>query len=128
MGFRVEGISTPKGRLAPDNLKASYLLSAGYDGKQEKAFLRLYEPESQQIYLWYDNTGHMSYCISKLSQDELENNRDLINFPDYRGVREDQKFDAIAETSSGTAGRVESDTIRTTSTITVSYLECLTKL
>ena len=72
MGFRVEGISTPKGRLAPDNLKASYLLSAGYDGKQEKAFLRLYEPESQQVYLWYDNTGHMSYCISKLSQDELE--------------------------------------------------------
>ena len=99
MGFRVEGISTPKGRLAPDNLKASYLLSAGYDGKQEKAFLRLYEPESQQVYLWYDNTGHMSYCISKLSQDELENNRDLINFPDYRGVREDQKFDAIADVS-----------------------------
>lgn len=97
MGFRNEEAVTPKGRLAPKNLKASYLLSAGYDGKQEKAFLRLYEPESQQIYLWYDNTGHISYCISKLQQDELEQNRELQNFKDYRGVHEEQKYDAIID-------------------------------
>ena len=44
-----EEVTTPRGRLAPENLPSSYLLSAGYDGKQEKAFLRLYEPESQQV-------------------------------------------------------------------------------
>ena len=40
----------PKGRIAPDNLPTSYLLSAGYDGMEQKAYLRLYEPTSQQIY------------------------------------------------------------------------------
>jgi len=38
----------PKGRLASDNFPTSYLLSAGYDGEEQKAYLRLYEPVSQQ--------------------------------------------------------------------------------
>lgn len=98
MGFRPEyEQTTPKGRLAPSDLPTSYLLSAGYDGKLEKAFLRLYEPDSKQVYLWYDNTGHMSYCISKETPEELEKIKDLTRFPDYRGIKEEQRFDAMAD-------------------------------
>ena len=98
MGFRPEyEQTTPKGRIAPSDLPASYLLSAGYDGKLEKAFLRLYEPDSKQVYLWYDNTGHMSYCISKQTPEELEKIKDLTRFPDYRGIKEEQRFDAMAD-------------------------------
>ncbi|MCK4439216.1 hypothetical protein KAV47_09075, partial [Candidatus Bathyarchaeota archaeon] len=64
----------PKGRLAPDNLGRSYLLSASYDGDQRKAYMRLYEPETQQMYLWYDNTGHQPYLISKQTPEELKEN------------------------------------------------------
>jgi len=71
-------VTAPRGRLSPENLPPSYLLSAGYDGKQEKAFLRLYEPKSQQVYLWYDNTGHLSYCVSKESADTLRENDRLL--------------------------------------------------
>ncbi|UCD45393.1 MAG: DNA-directed DNA polymerase I [Candidatus Bathyarchaeota archaeon] len=98
VGFRVEEeVTVPKGRLAPEELPTSFLLSAGYDGKQEKAFLRLYEPESQQIYLWYDNTGHLSYCISKESPEELRGNDRLVSYPDFLTLEQVEKFDAIAD-------------------------------
>ncbi|MGD2201009.1 MAG: DNA-directed DNA polymerase I [Candidatus Bathyarchaeota archaeon] len=90
-------VSEPKGRLAPDNLSRSYLLSAGYDGKQEKAFLRLYEPESEQVYLWYDNTGHRSYAVSKESPEELRKNQRLMSYPDLLTLEEVDKFDALAD-------------------------------
>ena len=98
MGFRVdEEVSTPRGRLAPEQLPPSYLLSAGYDGKQEKAFLRLYEPESKQVFLWYDNTGHLSYCISKLTPDELGKNDRLLSYPDFLLLETEEKYDALAD-------------------------------
>jgi hypothetical protein len=92
-----EEVSTPKGRLAPDDLPTSFLLSAGYDGKQEKAFLRLYEPVSQQVYLWYDNTGHLSYCISKETPEELRKNDRLTSYPGFMTLEQVEKFDAIAD-------------------------------
>ena len=92
-----EEVSTPKGRLAPDDLPTSYLLSAGYDGKQEKAFLRLYEPVSQQVYLWYDNTGHLSYCISKETPEELRKNDRLTSYPGFMTLEQVERFDAIAD-------------------------------
>lgn len=92
-----DDISTPKGRIAPKNLSISYLLSAGYDGKAEKAFLRLYEPNSQQIFLWYDNTSHLSYCISKEKPEDLRKNEKLINYPDFLTLEKTRKFDSLVE-------------------------------
>ena len=98
VGAIVEGeVSEVRGRRAPENLPASYLLSAGYDGKAEKAFLRLYEPESRQVYLWYDNTGHLSYCISKESPGELGKIRRLMDYPDFRGFEQRKLYDSLAD-------------------------------
>ena len=69
-----EEIVGVRGRVAPENLGKSYLLSAGYDGAQKRAYVRLYEPNEQQIYLWYDNKNHLPYLISKKSEDELKEN------------------------------------------------------
>jgi len=102
MGFRVEEeAATPRGRTAPDDLSTSYLLSAGYDGKREKAFLRLYEPESQQVYLWYDNTGHLSYAVSKETPDELRKIERLVNYPGFLTLEQVEKFDALADEKIG---------------------------
>ena len=102
MGFRVEEeVATPRGRTAPDDLSTSYLLSAGYDGKREKAFLRLYEPESQQVYLWYDNTGHLSYAVSKETPDELRKIERLVNYPGFLTLEQVEKFDALADEKIG---------------------------
>ncbi|MCL4430465.1 MAG: hypothetical protein M1167_06905 [Chloroflexi bacterium] len=52
--------------IAPENLPPSYFVSASYDGRQKKAVIKLYEPQSGQIYFWYDNTGHKPYCLTNL--------------------------------------------------------------
>ncbi|MBM3291537.1 DNA-directed DNA polymerase I [Candidatus Bathyarchaeota archaeon] len=87
----------PKGRLAPEDLPTSYLLSAGYDGDEQKAYLRLYEPVSQQIYLWYDNSNHLPYCISKLPIDELEKNSKIIKHDGYFFMEQVLKYDALKD-------------------------------
>jgi DNA polymerase I len=57
--------------VAPDNLPPSYFVSASYDGRQKKAVIKLYEPISGQLYFWYDNTGHLPYLLTNLSEYEL---------------------------------------------------------
>jgi DNA polymerase I len=97
MGFAQEAVAAPRGRVAPDDLPTSYLLSAGYDGKREKAFLRLYEPVSRQVYLWYDNTGHLSYAVSKETPEELRKIERLVTYPDFLTMEQVEKFDALAD-------------------------------
>lgn len=87
----------PLGRLASRDLPPSILLSAGYDGKAEKAFLRLYEPTSQQIYIWYDDTGHLPYCISKKSPEELRKNEKLLSYPGLLTLEPIEKYDALTD-------------------------------
>jgi len=90
-----EEIVNVRGRLAPDNLDSSYLLSAGYDGQQRKAYVRLYEPVEQQIYLWYDNTGHLPYLISKKDATELEDNDRVVKHSGFKRFEETIKYDAL---------------------------------
>lgn len=47
------------------------LVSATYDGQKKAAVLKFYEPNSQKILLWTDNTGHKPYAYSKLEPEEL---------------------------------------------------------
>jgi DNA polymerase I len=85
----------PKSRQAPSNLGTAYLLSAGYDGDSQKAYLRLYEPESQQIYLWYDNTDHLPYLITKETPDEVRSNSRIVNHEGFLTCETVKKFDAL---------------------------------
>ncbi|MFP3951772.1 MAG: DNA-directed DNA polymerase I [Candidatus Bathyarchaeia archaeon] len=82
-------------RVAPDNLPTSYLLSADYDGEKEKAFLRLYEPREEKIYLWYDNTGHLPYLITKKTPEEVRQNRRISSHDGFLTCEVVDRFDAI---------------------------------
>jgi DNA polymerase, archaea type len=68
---------------APDTLPASYFVSATYDGRQRKAVVKLYEPESGNIYFWYDNTGHQPYCLTNLAPSDLERMPRVVNHPGF---------------------------------------------
>ena len=48
------------------------LVSATYESQKKLATLKFYEPISQNILLWNDNTGHKPYCYSKLNPGELK--------------------------------------------------------
>jgi len=56
----------------PKDLPPSYLVSVKYDGNKALASLKLYEPVSQKIYFWDDNTCHKPYCLTDLPLKEVE--------------------------------------------------------
>lgn len=83
--------------VAPEDLPLSYFVSAGYDGRSRKAFIKLYEPTSGQIYFWYDNTGHKPYCLTNLSQRELEKIERLMRHEGFDHLETAAKFDPLLD-------------------------------
>lgn len=81
--------------VAPENLPASYFISATYDGAQKKAVIKLYEPISGNTYAWYDNTGHKPYCLTNLMPDELERIPRLIQHEGLDHFEITERFDPL---------------------------------
>ena len=54
------------------SMPPSMLVSATYDNVTRSAVLKFYEPKSQKLILWNDETGHKPYCYSKLNPEELD--------------------------------------------------------
>ncbi|HDO41854.1 MAG TPA: hypothetical protein ENH03_03025, partial [Candidatus Bathyarchaeota archaeon] len=82
-------------RIIPENLPPSYFVSAGYDGRKGLAYLKLYEPVSQRIYFWYDNTGHKPYLLTNIPPEELEKLERVINHPGFDHFEVIEKYDAL---------------------------------
>nr|AHA34883.1 DNA polymerase B [uncultured crenarchaeote] len=49
-----------------------FLLSVDYDGKAGKALCKLYDPETGELHVLYDNTGHKSYFHVDLEPDQIQ--------------------------------------------------------
>ncbi len=58
--------------LSPKNLSPSYLIDVKYDGKKEKAYVKLFNPEDGKIYRWYDNTNHLPYLLTTMKKADVE--------------------------------------------------------
>jgi len=87
----------PSKPLTPKNLSPSHFVSATYDGKKGLACIKLYEPKSERIYLWYDTTGHMPYCLTNLSISELEKMERLISHPRLDHFETVKKYDPLQD-------------------------------
>jgi DNA polymerase I len=81
--------------LAPQNLGPSYFVSASYDGRQRKAVVKLYEPESGQLYFWYDNTGHKPYCLTNLKQEELQKFERITSHQGFDSFQAEERIDPL---------------------------------
>jgi len=84
--------------IAPENLPPSYLVSATYDGRQRKAVIKLYEPESGQMYFWYDNTGHKPYCLTNIPKQEMEKFERVKNHEGFDSFQTEKKIDPLNNT------------------------------
>ena len=65
-----------------DSLPPSMLVSATYDSTENLVVLKFYEPNTQKLLLWKDNTGHKPYCYATLEPEELgflEDRDDVLN-------------------------------------------------
>ncbi|MBS7605037.1 MAG: DNA-directed DNA polymerase I [Candidatus Bathyarchaeia archaeon] len=90
----VTGISEAA-NIAPDNLPPSYLVSVGYDGSRGVAYVKLFEPTSQRIYLWHDNTGHKPYLLTNIPVEELKKVDRIAQYPGLDHFEVVEKYDAL---------------------------------
>ena len=81
--------------VAPKELPTSYFVSATYDGRKASACIKLYEPESQKIYFWYDTTGHKPYCLTNLPPSELKKISRLTSHPGFDHFEPVEKYDPL---------------------------------
>lgn len=79
----------------PLELRNCYLLSVGYDGEKRSAYVKLYNPENQRIYVWYDDTGHRPYCLTDQPIDALKQNEALIKHPGLEHFTRISRYDGL---------------------------------
>ncbi|MCL1965612.1 MAG: DNA-directed DNA polymerase I [Candidatus Bathyarchaeota archaeon] len=82
--------------IAPLNLPPSYVVSAAYNGRQQKAIIKLYEPESGELYFWHDNRGHKPYCLTNLPKETVLQFDRVIKHNGYADCISEQRFDPLA--------------------------------
>ncbi len=77
------------------SIPTSLLVSAAYDSQKNIAVLKFYNPETQELKLWYDETGHKPYCFSKLNPEELDF---LSDRDDVENIKTVKKYDLLNDT------------------------------
>ena len=77
-----------------ESMPPSILVSATYEKRTKSAVLKFYDPESQRLFLWNDNTNHKPYCYSRLEPDELEF---LQEREDVLGIEQVKRHDLIKD-------------------------------
>lgn len=82
---------------APSDLPPSYFVSATYDGRRSAVCIKLYEPTSQRIFFWHDNTGHKPYLLTNLSPIELEKINQLTQHPGFDHFELMETFDPLQD-------------------------------
>ncbi|UCD73329.1 MAG: DNA-directed DNA polymerase I [Candidatus Bathyarchaeota archaeon] len=87
-------------RYEPEEIasfKEAILVGARYDGEKMVAALKFYDPEKEEIYLWRDHTGHLPYCFTRLSPDELRLNSNVIEHKGFEELESVTKFNALKD-------------------------------
>jgi len=74
------------------SIPTSLLVSAAYNSQKNMAVLKFYNPETQELKLWYDQTGHKPYCFSKLNPEELDF---LSDRDDVEKIETVKKYDLL---------------------------------
>ncbi len=87
-----------RGNAKDEEIIEGIILDIGYDGQEAKAYLWIYNPNTQQLLKWYDTSGHLPYLLSDLSKAEIE--RKYPNVLRHRGfaeLKEIKKFDLLRD-------------------------------
>src|SRR5881409_1813330 len=79
----------------PTSLGDSFFVGADYDRERRSVYIKLYEPQTQKIHFWYDNTGHLPYCFSKRTVQDLQKVAQLTSHPGFLRFENSNRYDAI---------------------------------
>ncbi|MEM3793908.1 MAG: 3'-5' exonuclease, partial [Candidatus Bathyarchaeia archaeon] len=70
-----------------------FLIGCSYDGKAGKAYLKLLNPETQEVKLVYDESGHKPYCYVKEAIEEVKG----LGLPGVVELTRERKYDLLRD-------------------------------
>ncbi|MEM3570621.1 MAG: DNA-directed DNA polymerase I [Candidatus Bathyarchaeia archaeon] len=80
-----------------NDVEEAYLIAVNYDGEKHSAYLKLYDPKNHKIYIWYDNTRHLPYCLSMESPENLTKNNSLTSHSGFHSIELVEKYDGLMD-------------------------------
>jgi len=82
--------------VVTSSVPPSIVLSVVYDGAEGKALVKLYDPLTDTVYYWYDNTGHKPYLITlKTPEEIIEKYPNVLRHPGFSHLAVEEKYDAL---------------------------------
>jgi DNA polymerase I len=70
-----------------------FLIGCSYDGRAGKAYLKLLNPETQEVKLVYDESGHKPYCYVKEPIEEVKR----LGLPGVVDLTREKKYDLLRD-------------------------------
>ncbi|MFX1318449.1 MAG: DNA polymerase domain-containing protein [Promethearchaeota archaeon] len=81
----------------PESGPPAVLINIDYQGNVGAAKLKLYDTTSGQIYEWLDNTGHLPYCLTDLSREDLSQQNDVVGHSGFLKFEEGSKYNLLRD-------------------------------
>jgi DNA polymerase I len=88
--FKIKGVIST-------SIPPSIALSVTYDGAEGKALVKLYDPSTDTVYYWYDNTGHRPYLLTDLPPEVIADKvPEVLKHPGFSHMEVVKKYDALS--------------------------------
>jgi DNA polymerase I len=92
-----KNLEKPFSNQTINDVDEAYLIAVNYDGEKHSAYLKLYDSKNHKIYIWYDDTGHLPYCLSMESPENLAKNTSLTSHSGFCGIEPIEKYDGLMD-------------------------------
>jgi|ECHnycMinimDraft_1075156.scaffolds.fasta_scaffold00090_6 DNA polymerase elongation subunit (family B) len=80
----------------PEEGRNYLLLQVDYDGKEGKAFCKLYDPISGKVHILYDNTKHMPYFLTDVPTDKISKISKIVKDSSFDKIEIVEKIDPFS--------------------------------
>ncbi len=92
---KVSPYPLPRIPTEPPTGRPLYLLQTFYDGENEVAAAKLYDPQTGTVYVYRDKTGYMPYFLTDIPPDKLQEIREVVKHSGFDHVEVVEKFDLL---------------------------------
>jgi DNA polymerase elongation subunit (family B) len=92
-----EPVRPPWYPRVPKTAPPGLLLDVEYDGQAMLAKVKLYDPNSLEVYEWFDSSGHHPYCYTDLSREVLSQEQKVVGHPGFLMLKDTSKFNLLRD-------------------------------
>lgn len=93
----IEGIFVPKEFELGQDIEDIFLMDVIYEPNTSKAQCIFYHEPSKSIYKWNDNTGHLPYLLTYMTEESLNEVSQIVKSDEFVKMEKVKRFDLLNE-------------------------------